>query len=356
MGLLDLQPLKISKRVEDYSLFIYGPSKIGKTTFIHELYGDRVLMLMTEDRYGAIGGAMVKRIYSWAEFLSVLAELNNPLLKERYDAISIDTVENLHDMLGSYVCAKWKENKIGERQDVWGADHVDMKNDWKKWCAQKISLMGYKPIFVSHAIQETVKVPVTDYDPNKMTGIGQMVTVKEKVAGEEKKQDVQYFEYAKYTPDLKQKVFAPLNKVVDNILFLTTGVNSNGEEVRVIHLRESLQWLAGSTHKYIEKTIPLSAAEYRKAVELAIDKEDVNNTTETVTHERPEGPNFEDLMNEAKELGGRIHKANKDSELVSIVEKHFGIGVKLTGATEDQIELLQSALVDLQLFVGKNNL
>lgn len=53
------------------------------------------------------------------------------------------------------------------------------------------------------------------------------------------------------------------------------------------------------------------------------------------------------LMTKAKALGVRFHKAERMPELIAIIEKHFGVGKRLVDATTANIELLRSAVTEM---------
>ena len=336
IDLLNLQPVKASTDLSSYTSFIYGIPKIGKTTFIHKLYGDRVLFIATEKRHKVLVGANVQYVTSWIEYLTVLAQLRNPKIKERFDVVAIDTVENLYRMLESYILAKYNQTEFG--QVDWGKDWVDLKNDWSN-NLQMIEKLGYTPVFVSHATQITTKIPVSGI---LQTQVNENMTLKK-----DKKSGEQYYEFLKYVPDLKDKVMAPINKMVDNILFMTMTADEEGNECRVIHLRETLQWQAGSTFEGIDPVIPLDAEAYKQAVENAINKIDpsqLKDEKESVGLEEQQELDFEELMKEAKELGVKFHKAGRMEEVQRIVDEVFGAGNKLTEAKKTQVQPLYIAV------------
>lgn len=344
INLKNLEPIKVSTDLASYSMFIYGESKVGKSTFVNDLYGSQVLNIMTEKRFKALEGAYVQYVSSWAEFLRVMQQLKLPEIQKQFSVVSIDTVENLYDYLEKYVAAKWNETSVGERDDIWGKDWGDMKKMWKDGLL-KIEQAGYTPVFVSHAIQNTVQIPksgILDIDKENLT------SYEEK---KDKKDNETYLEFQKFEPDLKDKVMAPINKMVDNILFLNTTVDNSGKEQRVIHTRESMQWLAGSTFKGIESPIPLDAESYKKAVVEAIDKipdEHKKDEKFSDTDVSNDQPDFDELMTEAKKIGFAFQKADKMNRVTAIVEKVFGLGAKLTEASPEQIELLIEAVAQLK--------
>lgn len=331
IDLLNLEPVKASTDLSSYTSFIYGVPKSGKTTFVHDLYKDRVLFIATERRHKVLVGANVQYISSWMEYLTILSQLRNPQLKEKFDVICIDTVENLYRMLENYVLAKYGKTEFG--QVPWGKDYIDVKNFWVD-NLQMIEKLGYSPCFISHATQKTEQIPVSAILKEDVNDTMTLVEGKE---GEES-----YYEFLKYVPDLKDKVMAPINKMVDNILFLNLTTNEKMEERRVIFLRDTLQWQAGSTFKDIRPVIELSAEAYKEAIEEAISKLDPSMTTEERAEigVKEDDVDFDELMAEAKEIAVKFHGLNRMNEVERIVDEVFGPGKKLTEATKEQVQLL----------------
>lgn len=339
VNLSNLDRVKASTDLASYTSFIYGTPKIGKTTFVHELYGDRVLFLATEKRHKVLVGAYVEYISSWPDYLSAIAQLRNPKLAEKFDVVCIDTVENLYTMLESYVLAKYGVTEFGKVE--WGKDWVDLKNMWRDGI-QMIEKIGYAPVYISHAIQKTERIPVSGILQEEVNDT--MNLVKDKKSNEE------YYEFLKYVPDLKDKVMAPINKLVDNILFMNVTTDQNLNEHRVIYLRDSLQWQAGSTFKDIKPVIPLSASEYKNALLEAIDKLDKNLTKpekEPITMEN-DAVDFDELMTEARQLAMKYHTLNRMDEVNQIVDSVFGQGNKLVDATKEKLPLLIVAVEQLK--------
>lgn len=337
INLMNLEPVKASKNLSSYTSFIYGVPKVGKTTFVHNLYGDKVLFVATEKRHKVLVGAHVQYVSTWVEYLQVLSQLRNKDLRARYDVVAVDTVENLYKMLEEYILSKYNKSEFGQVE--WGKDWVDLKNEWANG-VQMIEKIGYTPVFISHATQVTTKIPAN--------GILQENVNKTMTLVKDKKTKEEYYEFQKYVPDLKDKVMAPLNKMVDNILFMTVTADEDMKEHRVIHLRETLQWQAGSTFEGIRPVIRLSAEDYRAAVEEAIgliDSDHLKEEKEEVGLQQTK-LDFDALMAEARSLGLKFHEANRMDDLTEIVEKVFGAGNKLTDAKKSQVGPLAVA-VDL---------
>lgn len=347
LNILEIEPNKVPTSPEEYSSFVYGPPKIGKTTLVYEMYGDRVLFAATEDRHKALPGAMIARIQTWTDWLNLLSQLRNPQVKERYDAIAVDTAENLAGMLEKFVAAKWNEKSIGERDDIWGKDWRDLKKMWKDGI-NKISELGYIPVFVGHATQKVVQIPASGVLNSELEGATYEV---KKVKDRNSKKELEVYEFAKFMPDLDDRYMGPINKMVDNILFLNTTVDINtSEERRVIYLRDTLQWQAGSTFENIEPVIDLDAEAYREAVKNAIGEIDADQTTNESSRNKEEkyDQSFDEMMAEIKKYGGAFHKEGKLEFLNNISEEVFGLGKKVTDAKESQIELVSQALSQIK--------
>jgi len=344
IDLMNLEPQKVSTDVSSYSMLVYGNVKSGKTTFVHDLYGERVLHIMTEKRYKALEGAMVQYVSSWAEYMQVLTQLRKPELKERFDVVSIDTIDNLLPLLEKFVAAKYGEAQLGERTDIWGADWTDAKTMWRNGM-QMIEREGYVPAFVSHAIQNTVQVPkanMLEADAQQLTSYNETT---------DKKTGAQYIEFLQYQPDIKPKYLAIINNMVDNILYIDTTVDGAGNEQRVIRLRGTLQYQAGSTFKNITPVISLSSEAYKKAIADAVEQVDDANKTDVRQADADTSDtklDYNALMAEAQQIGQAMFKADKMDKVTVVVERIFGKDKKLTQATEQQVEQLSLAVSELK--------
>ena len=344
VDLLGIEPQKVSTDVASYSMLIVGGVKVGKSTLVHDLYGERVLHVMTEKRYKALAGADVQYVSSWSEYLQVLSQLKNAKIKERYDVVSIDTIDNLIPMLEKYVATKYDETAIGERSDIWGADWTDAKTMWRDGM-QMIERLGYVPAFVSHSIQNTIQIPkenILESEASELTSYSE---------GIDKKTGQNYIEFLQYQPDVKQKYLAVINNMVDNILYLDSTIDTAGNEKRVIHLRGTLQYQAGSTFKNIAPVIPLNAEAYKQAISDAVNGVDDKDKTDVRQADADTADvklDFQALMEEGRLVGTAMFAAGQGDAVNAIVDKVFGTGHKLSEATESQVELVSVAVSELK--------
>lgn len=112
INLLTIQPHKVSRDLSGYITFIYGPAKVGKTTFGSKMPGH--LILAFERGYNALPGVMIQDITSWGEMKQVVRELKKPEVKAVYKSIIIDTVDVAADACQKYICNQLGIENIGD--------------------------------------------------------------------------------------------------------------------------------------------------------------------------------------------------------------------------------------------------
>lgn len=107
-NLLDLKPNNVSVDLTQYSMVWMGDTGVGKTTtlmrFLKELYPDKEpLFLEFEDRFQNIPGIMAVKINSMSDLKSIIGQLKNPELKERFSCIVLDTLDKYDEFCERYV-------------------------------------------------------------------------------------------------------------------------------------------------------------------------------------------------------------------------------------------------------------
>ena len=107
-NLLELQPNKVSVDLTQYSTVIMGDTGVGKTTtlmkFLKELTPDKEpFFLEFEDRLQNIHGIMAVKINTMSDFKSVIGQLRNPALKEKFSCVVIDTLDKYEESCERYV-------------------------------------------------------------------------------------------------------------------------------------------------------------------------------------------------------------------------------------------------------------
>lgn len=112
INLLTLQPNVVSRDLSGYITLMFGPAKIGKTTFGSKM--PRPLLLAAEKGYSTIPGIIAQDITSWGEFRQVVRELKKPEVKETFKSLIVDTVDIFADLCQKYICQQLGIESIGE--------------------------------------------------------------------------------------------------------------------------------------------------------------------------------------------------------------------------------------------------
>lgn len=336
--LLNLQPTKVSSDPASYNFLLYGESKIGKTTFVNDLFGERVLNIMTEKRLGGVEGA--KGIYAanYADIKGLLRVLKDKELQETYDAVSFDTIDNLYTYVDSYVAQQYNEISVG----TGGADNL-FGRDWRQrdavWATllKEIEALPYTTIFVSHETATTKDIKMSIVNQSKdlldeLTKIGGNVT---------KKNGQQVMSYTYYQPDVDAKHGLPaVLKMVDNILYVDTEVDEEGNEKRVIRLRGGRQYAAGTTLKGMPDTIDFTAEAYREAIANAVENNysKINEKKTFHADSEREEVGFKELKSEVEELGKAFAENNDLEALGEISRQVLPDGTKIMSLEENRKE------------------
>lgn len=109
INLMDLTPNKVSIDLTQYSTIIMGDTGVGKTTammkFLKEILDDDKdpLFLEFEDRFQNIPGIMAVKINNMSDLKSIIGQLKNPALKERFPCVVIDTLDKFEELCETYV-------------------------------------------------------------------------------------------------------------------------------------------------------------------------------------------------------------------------------------------------------------
>ena len=106
IDLMKLQPHKVSRDLSGYITYIYGPGKIGKTTFGSQMPG--ALILAFEKGYNALPNVYPQDVTTWAEMKMILRELKRPEVKKRFHSVIIDTID-----IAAAACEKYIISQAG---------------------------------------------------------------------------------------------------------------------------------------------------------------------------------------------------------------------------------------------------
>ena len=321
INLLAIQPHKVSRDLSGYITLLYGPAKVGKTTFGAQMPGE--LILATERGYNALPGVIVQDITSWSDIKQVVRELKKPEVQAVYKSLIIDTIDLAADMCQKYVCNQLGIENIGD--GGW------TNNGWDKYKREfedvfrTLAQLGYAILFISHDKEITIKPE---------NGI----------------------EYQQIRSSMQTSAL----KIVENmsdIIAYAHPVIREGQPRRILTLRSADNSIrCGCRFKYMAPEIDFSYDNLVKALNDAIDKEAAETGGKFITEERIaaiETPtyDYDALMNEFATIAGEL--MNKEPtyyqpRITQIVEKYLGKGKKVADTTRDQAEFLYLIVTEIK--------
>lgn len=320
MDLMAIEPQKISKDVASYTTLLYGTPKAGKTTFYFEMFGNKAIFARTEKGSKAIGGLLGQDIASWSDFMKFKKQLQRKEVRERYNAVVIDTFDNLCIYLEKFIKNKYQVDKLNDAAGGWGAGQKEF-TELLLTTLNEIESYGYTIHFISHATKSMEKIPGTET------------------------------EFEKFYPAATKRGMEVATKMVDFILFAYLAIDpETKQERRVLYTRETMSFQAGGRFKNIRTGIPFSAESYNKALSEAIDMEDpihLKDEKESNSLQSDE-LDFDAMMSESTKIAVALHKEGRIAEVTAVVEKHFGVGKLLKEATEKQAEVVAVVLEELR--------
>lgn len=288
VNLLELKPNSVSKDIRDYSMLLFGDSGIGKTPFIHELFGDRVLFLSFEQSQKGISGAYAVDIDSYATLMYYIGQLENPQVREKFDAVCIDTL-----FLFDYMCEKSVTDAYGKDliRDCLAYNQAYKIIDKRFLTALKrLQKMNYSMIYIAHPVEK-------------------------KVAGTDN---------VKIEPKVSDRVKSLLLPEVDIRLFAA----QMPDGTRKLFSRSTPLFDARCRIGNMKPEIPFDVEELKKAFAEGIKEiednggsvEEHRESKHTTTTERP----FETVYQEVMELGKRLNEVGKVQEGMKIIYQELG--------------------------------
>jgi hypothetical protein len=213
----------------DLTVLVYGPTKIGKSTWCSRAEG--ALFLATESGLNNLE-VFQAPIANWEQLLAACGEIaagNHP-----FKTIVIDTVDNAFRMCADYVCAK---HKVEHESDLaYGKGYALVTNEFYR-VLNKLALLPYGLFLVSHSTEREFE-----------TRTGKVTRI---------------------VPTLPDKARKIVLGMVDMILFcdLDAAPGADGKQVvrRVIRTKPATAYEAGDRTGRLPETIDLDFAKFLDA-------------------------------------------------------------------------------------------
>lgn len=317
INLKQLTPHKVSRDLSGYITYVYGPGGRGKTTLGAQMPSP--LLLAFEKGYNALPGVLAQDVTTWAEMKQVLRQLDDPDVKGMFRSVVVDTVDIAAQLCEQFVCNQLGVENIGDggwKVNGW----KKVKTEWEN-TFRSIAMKGYAVLFISHAKEKKI-------------------TLKDNT------------EYNQIIPS----VSSAYNTIIRDMSDIQGYIEIANNERTLILRSPNDSVECKSRFKMIEPRIPFSYQSLVDALNAAIDKEAAMTGHRFVTDEREKVVeaatyDYDALMNEFNDITNQLME--KDSEyylprIMSIIEKYFGKGKKISDATIDQAELIFLVVDDMK--------
>lgn len=292
--------------------------KIGKTTFCATQL-PKPLIVATEVGYKAIPGAMAINVTKWTQFKQIIKQLDNPVAREKYETIVIDTAVILSSLCEEYIC---QQNGVSSLSEIpYGKGYALYEKEMSN-AFRKITMMGLGLVFITH---QEIKVNKND-------------------KGEE---------YETIQPVLDKRSMKIINALVDFILYIGSEWNEQGVNERFFYTRNTPFVVAGSRFGNLAPKIPFTydalITEIGKAIEKNTGGDSSLFTNEKVEYKEEIKRPFSETMAEAGQIWAQFPKTPEwNDRKMKIVEEYFGQPIKLSTAVESQQDLVESVIDDLK--------
>lgn len=320
IDLLTLEPQQISRDLKGKFTLLYGDPKVGKTTLASEI--DNVLIASFEMGSNALHNVRVVPMQKWKDWKDTVRQLvrdrdkevNGKTLQDTMSTIAVDTVDEAYKLCEKWVCQREGVENI--RDIPWGGGYKMVDEEFMAGF-RELAFNGYGLFFISHSVEKTMKD-----DSGK--------------------------EYNKIVPALPNRPYNLINKMVDTIAYLRqipVQIGETIEQRRYLFFRGDDRFLAGSRFHYIVPRIELSYPNLVKAICDAVDAE-VEHKGGTATDEANPYTqrDFDGMMDEAKQVWGKVVQADKTEQALAVLNEEFGKPTKFSEILPDQIDQFDRAL------------
>lgn len=215
--------------LSDHTILVYGPSKIGKSTWCAQAEG--ALFLATEAGLNNLDVFQVP-IGSWEDFLNACKEVAEG--KHNFKTIIVDTIDNAYRMCAEYICQKFK---IEHESDLgYGKGYALVNNEFYR-VLNKLALLPYGLYLISHSQERELE-----------TRTGKLTRI---------------------VPTLPEKARKIVIGMVDVILFcdleLVTGADGKPAQKRVLRTKPNVNYEAGDRTGRLPEAIDLDFSKFIEA-------------------------------------------------------------------------------------------
>lgn len=135
--------------LSEYTMFLFGEKKIGKTSMLAHM--EDAIFLMTEPGGKSLAIYQVP-ITRWKHFTRAVELLETDT---RFKTVVVDIADHLFKMCERAVCAKLGIDHPSEED--WGKGWGALRDEFTKWIQRLMNIPGKGVIFTSHAVEKKIK-------------------------------------------------------------------------------------------------------------------------------------------------------------------------------------------------------
>ena len=227
----------------DQTILIYGPVKIGKSSFC--ALSDSALFLATEAGLNHLNVYQIP-IKTWEDLLAACAEL--VVGKHNFKTVVVDTLDNAYKMCSEYICEK---HGIKHESDLGYGKGFSLVNAEFHRVLNKLSLLPYGLFLISHAMEKEIE---------ERTG-----------------------KYTRYMPNLPDKARKTVAGMCDMVLYFdsedVTDDDSNVKQRRIIRTKPTRYYEAGDRTGKLPEIIEMDYEKFLIAYKLAVSGNQPSNST-----------------------------------------------------------------------------
>lgn len=322
---------KVAQGLEGKAILVYSDNGLGKTLQATRM--PKPFYVGFEMGIRGISGVPFTPINSWGDFKKVNKQLTDPRtldkVKERYQTIIFDEVYASARMCQDYICRKYGAEHIGEPTPQ-GENRPNLYVAYESEYFKEIDKLlksGFTLMFIGHQ--------AVDNDTKQIN------------------------------PKGDKRSMQVIRDNADFCIWLSNnGVDENGHAIlSSAHFFQTPQYFARSRYtKIVPHLKEYTAENLEAAITKAIEDDEQENGVASVTFKEQkemlssEVQDLTKLVAEVQDLGGKLAGAGFLQDVVDLVEKHLGKGVKVTDAKKGQEDIVSVLLDDVKDLVAEKQL
>lgn len=300
INLMELKPHEVSSDLKGYVIGVYGPSGCGKTTLASK--ADNALLIACEKGYKTIPSVMAVDVNTWTDVLTISSQLKKEEVKNRYEIIVIDTLDELVFIAEQHILNKHGVAKLNDLP--YGAGHVELASMFRK------------------LFRDIVK----DY--------GLIILAQAAI-----KQDPEDEENYYATLDVNRKVKKIVMALLDMLVFVEAG--RDPEQPNIAHFKASQKWEAKERFPNIVNKTVFSYENLTQSIQDAISGEATRVEHKNYYAEEKveiSEEEFIKLKTEVEQLGKKVieNDNSKMNDVVQLIDQVIGKKVKETTLKDAQ--------------------